>query len=133
MHFNELSGHLGIWSRGENSWLRKHDCDVTPKSSGDDDVDGDDDAVFRALSGRRLRCPLPASSIVSLSASGQPHVGRSFPAVPCTRRTAVDKTETRWEGLERRNQNTWKDDIKKRREEKDGKRHLSIETRKIHN
>lgn len=82
-----LNGHLGIWSRDEASWWKRRGCDATPRSWGDDG-----DAAGRALCGPWLWCcPLPVSSIVSLLANGQPPVGQSFPAAPCTPRTAVNR------------------------------------------
>lgn len=71
---------------------------MTPKVGDDDDAaaagDGDeaecdDGAVFQGPCGP-LHCRLPAASIVSLSANGPPHDGQSFPAAPCTRRTAEE-------------------------------------------
>lgn len=82
-----LNGHLGILSRDEASWWKRRGCDATPRSRGDDG-----DAACHALCGRWLWCcPLPVSSIVSLLANGQPPVGQSFPAAPCTPRTAVNR------------------------------------------
>lgn len=62
---------------------------MTPRSQGDDDDDDVDDAVGRGLCARCPCFPLPVFSIVSLSASEQPPVGQSFPAAPCTHRTAA--------------------------------------------
>lgn len=75
---------------------------MTPKVGDDDDAaaDGDeaecdgDGGVFQGPCGP-LHSRLPAASIASLSASGPPRDGQSFPAAPCTRRTAEeDEGET---------------------------------------
>lgn len=69
---------------------------MTPKVDDDDaaaadgdEAECDDGGVFQGLCAS-LRCRLPAASIVSLSANGPPHDGQSFPAAPCTRRTAEE-------------------------------------------
>lgn len=69
------------------------DAAADAAAAGGDEAECDDGAVFRGPCGP-LRCRLPAASIVSLSANGPPRDGQSFPAAPCTRRTA-EKENTR--------------------------------------